>query len=189
MSSAITNERFEDLPLDEQVRQRIAIAIWDMQERIPIGSLFIALYIRGNPPKKDDFHWVFYLHQEEHAGTKYHDTSSPKRWMARHRRRGYILNDFLLCVLIAIGKVLPGKFEDLERIMDSHNQAWNSIPGLSCRVWIWMVMQDLIKEEVVWSSGTIYELEAECLAFGNQYSEGASRNEQPRPVVVSASYM
>lgn len=37
-------------------------------------KLYIALYIRKDPPVANDFHWAFYYHKTVNGGTKYRIT-------------------------------------------------------------------------------------------------------------------
>jgi hypothetical protein len=68
--------------------------------------------------------------------------------------------------------------------MRSRDGDVNSIPGITCRVWLMVIMRELIQQGIVRCSN-IEGLQQECMAFGNQYSQGAANNTQPRPVVRS----
>lgn len=166
-------------------RAATAKAIAEQQSALPPGGLFIALYIREDPPKKDDFHWAFYVHTGPSTGMKYHATGSPNTWMASHGSSSNVLKEFLLCVLVEVGRVSPNRLDELDQIMKTHDDELNAIPGLTCRVWIWMIVEKLMERAILQNSGSLDELEHECKAFGNIFSAGASRNEQPRPVVKS----
>lgn len=171
--------------LTGQDRAAIADAIAERQAAMPIGGLFIVLYIRGDPPKEGDFHWAFYVHTSATAGVKYHATGSPNTWMASHGSSSNVLKEFLLCVLIQVGQIPPSELDKVDRVMKTHDGELNTIPGLTCRVWVWTIMKLLLESGMVQMSGSIEQLELECKTFGNQFREGASRNEQPRPVVRS----
>ena len=67
--------------------------------------------------------------------------------------------------------------------MKSYDGTLNSILGISCRVWLLMVLDRLVEEGLVHCD--VGELERECMDFGNEFSLSASLNEQPRPVVGS----
>jgi hypothetical protein len=73
----------------------------------------------------------------------------------------------------------------LDQIMKSRDHDVNSIPGVTCRVWLMTILQQLTQQGIVQCSDRD-ALQQECMTFGNQYSAGAAGNSQPRPVVRSA---
>ncbi|CAI7643010.1 unnamed protein product [Penicillium glandicola] len=139
---------------------------------LPPNTLHISLYIRSDPPLPNDFHWAFYLHQGTKAtpgGTKYHARGIGGGWIAGHEATAGIFAENFLCVVIQIATITPSAHGCVDEIMKSYDESLNSIPGITCR----FVRCD------------IGELENDCLEFGNEHSETASVNEQPRPVVKS----
>ncbi|KAB8271637.1 hypothetical protein BDV30DRAFT_213315 [Aspergillus minisclerotigenes] len=68
--------------------------------------------------------------------------------------------------------------------MRSHDGDINSIPGVTCRVWVMTIIQKLIQNGIVLCNDC-NALERECMGFGNQYNAAAAKNDQPRPVVKS----
>lgn len=68
--------------------------------------------------------------------------------------------------------------------MRSRDRDVSSIPGVTCSVWLVVILEVLIQAGVVHCS-SVEALQQECMAFGNQYSAGAATNTQQRPVVRS----
>lgn len=71
--------------------------------------------------------------------------------------------------------------------MRSYDDEVNSIPGVTCRVWMFaailpqLVRSGLVRCEVE----DLDALQEECKGFGDRFRWNAARNVQPRPVVVS----
>ncbi|OQE36110.1 hypothetical protein PENCOP_c012G07008 [Penicillium coprophilum] len=153
---------------------------------LPPSTLHISLYIRSDPPLPNDFHWAFYLHKGTSStpgGTKYHARGIGGGWIAAHEATAGIFTENFLCVIIQIATIRPTAHEHVDEIMRSCDKSLNSIPGITCRVWILTVLRRLVDEGVVHCD--IGELEKDCLGFGNEHSATASANEQPRPVAKS----
>ncbi|EEQ34852.1 hypothetical protein McanMca71_001940 [Microsporum canis] len=165
-----------------------ALAIKQLQEEalrsLPPNSLYIVLYIRSDPPEPNNFHWGFYSHYNETGGCKYHMRNLGDGWIADHGPTAGVFKSTFLCVLIQIASIPPEKRSLLDQIMRSHDGNTNSIPGMSCRVWLLVILQKLIQQGLV-RCNSCEALEQECLEIGNQHSPGASKNHQPRPVVKS----
>lgn len=68
--------------------------------------------------------------------------------------------------------------------MRSYDDAVNSIPGVTCRVWMFAVLLRLVQSGIV-RCEDLDALQEECKEFGNRYRWDAAANVQPRPVVVS----
>ena len=86
-------------------------------------------------------------------------------------------------MIIQIATIHASAHERVDEIMRSYDESLNSIPGITCRVWILTVLRILVDEGFVQCD--IGELEKDCLEFGNEHGATASANEQPRPVVKS----
>lgn len=86
-------------------------------------------------------------------------------------------------MIIQIATIPPSAHERVDEVMRSYDESLNSIPGITCRVWILTVLRILVDEGFVHCD--IGELEKDCFGFGNEHSATASVNEQPRPVVKS----
>ncbi|KAK7541922.1 uncharacterized protein J3D65DRAFT_612010 [Phyllosticta citribraziliensis] len=148
-------------------------------------GLYVALYIRDDPPKPNDFHWALYLHESDSkGGTKYHVKGRQGRWMAHHTETKRFLKEALLVGLFQIAAVpdgLQGKVDENFRLLDDKV---NEI-SITCRTWVFRVLEifrgsapSLIQED-------LGALEAEIKEWGNQHAQSASMNEQPRPIGVS----
>ncbi|KAL5360963.1 hypothetical protein BJX96DRAFT_165553 [Aspergillus floccosus] len=165
-----------------------ALAIRKAQEdalaRLPLNTLYIVLWIRSDPPQPNDFHWGYYFHTSPQGGLKYHMRNLGAGWIPDHGSTGGVFKSNFLCVLVQIASVPPAKYSQLDQVMRSRDRDINSIPGVTCRVWLVVILQALIQAGVVRCS-SVEALQQECMAFGNQYSAGAATNTQPQPVVRS----
>ncbi|OJD10819.1 hypothetical protein ACJ73_09685 [Blastomyces percursus] len=161
-----------------------ALAIRKAQEdalaRLPLNTLYIVLWIRSDPPRPNDFHWGYYFHTTPRLGLKYHVNG----WITDHGSTGGVFKSNFLCVLVEIASVPPAKHSHLDQVIRSRDRDLNSIPDVTCRVWLVVILQALIQAGVVRCS-SVEALQQECMAFGNQYSAAAAENIQPRPVVRS----
>ncbi|OJD13800.1 hypothetical protein AJ78_05782 [Emergomyces pasteurianus Ep9510] len=161
--AASDNSKSTVPPAHRGARER-GLEIKRMQEaallKLDIGSLYIVLYLRSDPPEPNDFHWAYYFHTNSQSGSNF------------------------LCVLVHIAAVPQEKRTQVDPIMKALDGNINSIPGVTCRVWIMKVLEMLIENGIVRCNSTS-ELQDECFTIGNQNSAAASKNNQPRPVVRS----
>lgn len=104
-------------------------------------------------------------------------------WVVDGYPRGVFKSNFL-CVLIEIARIPQAKHSQVDQIMRSHDGDVNSIPSVTCRVWVMAILQKLILNGIVQCSNCD-ALQQECMRFGNQYSDAAATNDQPQPVVKS----
>lgn len=164
------------------------VAIKAAQEKalaqLPLNSLYVVLYIRSDPPRSNDFHWAYYLHTASRGGTKFHVRNIGAGWISGHGQTCGIFKSAFLCVLIHITTIPHEKLDLVDQIMRSHDSNLNSMPNITCRVWLMTVLKDLIENELVRCINSV-ELQQECFDFGNEHSSSAAINEQPRPVVKS----
>ncbi|KKZ61004.1 hypothetical protein EMCG_04340 [[Emmonsia] crescens] len=174
-------------PARQAARER-ALEIKRLQEealsKLPIGSLYIVLYLRSDPHEPNNFHWGFYFHTAIEGGTKYHIKNFGIGWITDHGQTSGVFKSNFLCVLVHIATVPQEKHAQVHQTMKSLDSNINSIPGISCRVWLLSILQMLIQHGIVRSS-SYTELEQECFTIGNQHSSRAADNDQPRPVVRS----
>lgn len=165
-----------------------ALAIKASQEealsRLPLNALYIVLYIRSDPPQPNDFHWGYYFHTSPQGGSKYHMRNLGGGWIPDHGPTGGVFKSNFLCVLVQIATVAQAEHAQLDQIMRSRDRDVNSIPGVTCRVWLIVILQQLIQHGLVRCS-SVDALVQECMDFGNQHSAEAASNMQPRPVVRS----
>ncbi|EFY88763.1 hypothetical protein MAC_05198 [Metarhizium acridum CQMa 102] len=108
-------------------------ALEDALARLPLNTLFIVLYIRSDPPQPNDFH------TRAQGGLKYEKPGrgmDPGPWPNRRRFKSNFL-----CVLIEIANVPLGKHGPLDQIMRSRDGDVNSIPGVTCRVWLMVILR------------------------------------------------
>ncbi|KAI1946970.1 hypothetical protein LOZ12_002527 [Ophidiomyces ophidiicola] len=166
-----------------------ALAVKKSQEealaRLPLNMLYIALYIRSDPPNANDFHWGYYLHRQPTGGTKYHIKNLGAGWITDHGPTGGVFKSNFLYVLVQIANVPQARHVQLDQIMRMHDNQVNSIPNVTCRVWVLTILQELIQHGIVRCSN-ILALQQECLEIGNQHRAAAAQNNQPRPVVCSS---
>jgi hypothetical protein len=177
-----TNNQIEAKQNAREIRNKQS----DLLTSLPQNTLHINLYIRSHPPLPNDFHWAFYLHSgadKVPSGYKYHVRSISDYWFPGHESTARVVSETYLCVMIQIATLPPGVNERVEEIMKTYDATLNSIDGISCRVWLLMVLRLLVEEGLVRCD--VKELERECLDFGNDFSLSASLNEQPRPIVGS----
>lgn len=74
----------------------------------------------------------------------------------------------------------------LDRTVSVLDDRLNHVPGVTCRVWLFLVLERLAQEGLVeFVGGDLKLLEKECMDFGNRARFEAAVNRQPRPVVVS----
>jgi hypothetical protein len=145
------------------------------------------LFIRGDPPAANDFHWGFYHHKSAAGGTKYHIKNigaNPNHWITDHAPTGGVFKSNFLCTLIKIADVPAAKDSQLDGIMKAYDGALSTIPGVTCRVWLFTIMALLVQYGVV-RCNDLNALQAECMSIGNHYRFGAVANHQPRPVATA----
>ncbi|PYH97374.1 hypothetical protein BO71DRAFT_481235 [Aspergillus ellipticus CBS 707.79] len=129
------------------------------------NALYIALFIRDDPPKPDGYHWALY----------YQDATSSTG----------ILKTFLLVGLIHIAYVPPTTLAKatLDRVFRSYDEMLNQNETITCRTWVLDVLRRLQEQLGVLQGIDLQMLERETMDWGNRYRFEASRNVQPRPVV------
>ena len=160
---------------------------------LPSHTLYIVLYIRNDPPQLNDFHWALYQHHNTTTGgMKYDVKNINNSWMTDHAWTGNIFKTNFLCVLIQIATLGDGDEEKEMSTLDlgirSLDESVNEIPGVTCRVWLFVILERLAREGILrFGEGleNVGLLERECMDFGNAVMGDAAANVQPRPVVVS----
>ncbi|RAH49304.1 uncharacterized protein BO95DRAFT_487576 [Aspergillus brunneoviolaceus CBS 621.78] len=171
-------------------RERIA-AIRKIQDDIlaglPLNTLYIVLHIRNDPPGQNDFHWGLYFHDRVTGGVKYHVTnpsSEGRGWPADHARTAGVMRSNLLCALDLIATIPSDKVAQVDPIMRFHDEHLNSMPGLTCRVWVLTIVKKPVEQGLV-RCNDLKALEAECFALGNHFLKTAAAAIQPRPIIKS----
>ncbi|RMZ78775.1 hypothetical protein DV738_g3676, partial [Chaetothyriales sp. CBS 135597] len=157
----------------------------DALATLPTHKLYIGLWLRNNIPNSNDFHWGFYYHRDDKGGTKYHIKNMGSGWITDHAHTGGALKSQFLCVYVQIGSIPADKEGQLDQLVRSYDGSINTIPGITCRVWIFLVVQRLVEAGLL-RCHDLASLERECLAFGNECSSSALKNDQPRPIKVSS---
>lgn len=153
---------------------------------LPVGGLYIAMFLNfvGD---SIGFHWGFYLNTGGSNGMKYHVTgSNAAGWRTDHAEVRNSFKSVALTVFVKVGQIPADSFNQLDQIMRLHDANLLAIPGVNCHVWLFEIMKQLVQKGLVKCSGSMGDLEAECREFGDQYKDGALKNVQPKPVVVSA---
>lgn len=162
------------------------------------NALYIALYIRSDPPNANDFHWAFYHHHHHHnsqGGTKHDAENHSGGWQVQHAPTGCIFKTLFLCVLIHIADIPDSRTAELETVLRERDADVNDIDAVTCRVWLKGVLERLEQEGIVRCEGRGQRLglglglgdqvQEEAFAIGNGFMDDAARNVQPRPVVKS----
>lgn len=155
---------------------------------LPLNTLYIALYLRSDPPAQNDFHWALYFHEHMSGGTKYQVENPYSGYMPNHVHTGGIFKDNFLCSLVRIATVPEELHEKFDQIVRSRDGDIQNIPGVTCRVWLLEMIRELSRQGVVHCDDTD-AFEKECFEIGNRHSSSATRNEQPRPVVSAKGCM
>ncbi len=149
-------------------------------------SLYIALWLRNDPPPLDDFHWAFYHHKGPAGGTIYQVKELGEGWITDHGVSGCIFKSLFLCCLVQIGSIAAASEQTLDLTIRSYDNKLNEIPNVTCKVWLFKSLLQLLRHALIHCHDPKL-LETECLAFGNKFRLDASGNVQPRPVVVATS--
>lgn len=109
------------------------------------NGLYIILFIRGDPPEKDNFHWGLYLHQNaERGGTKYHIKAAGSSWIPDHGTTKGVFKSFLLAGLFQIADVPRGWEGFVDECFRTYDNKLHA-PGITCRVWVLWVLELLQK--------------------------------------------
>ncbi len=166
--------------------QEIQSAQQQALSQLPPGSLYVALWLRNDPPPLNDFHWAFYHHEGPTGGTMYQVKGLGEGWISDHGVSGCIFKSLFLCCLVRIGSIPAASEQKLDRIIRSCDKSLNEIPNVTCKVWLFKILLQLVQQGFMQCHDSKI-LETECLAFGNGFRWEASANVQPRPVVVATS--
>ena len=155
---------------------------------LPPQTLYIVMFTRNSPPVPGNFHWNFYYHRGGgRPGNKYNvkDIGADATWIADHAPSSSVFKSQFLCVLVRIASIPEDKEALLDRVARSFDDRLNQIEGMRCRLWTFLVVEQLVKNGLVHCED-VDALREECVAVGNERQDDADRNVQPRPVVVSA---
>lgn len=164
------------------------------QSHLSPNTLYIALYIRSDPTLPNDYHWAYYLHTPSHhrggGGTKHDTDNTSGVWIPHHDTTAGILKTNFLCTLVHIADIPEERIGRVEEIMRERDGDLNQIPGVTCRVWLMVILRRLVEEGVVvlqggGVEGRVEAVEEDCKGWGNGFAGEAARNVQPRPVVRS----
>ncbi|THV74769.1 hypothetical protein D6D19_06217 [Aureobasidium pullulans] len=149
------------------------------------NSLHVVLHVRSHPPKANDFHWGLYLHRDfEAGGTKYHVKGADKRWLADHGTTRGVFKSFLLIGLCQVARIPSGLMKDVDAMFRTYDHQLNEMPGLTCRTWVFRVLELLQKPhsgQVLLECNDLTSLEYELLSWGNANALAAADCQQPRP--------
>lgn len=155
------------------------------RDGLVIGGIYIALFVRDQPPRPNDFHWALYVHTEPKSGRKYHIKSLGAGWIVDHGPENGVLKTFLLVGLFHVATISPGKdtLDWLDGIFRTYDTRLNT-PEITCRVWVLWILQ-LLKSDNILECDDLAALEREVFEFGNKYATDAADAKQPRPVETS----
>lgn len=184
MSSSLTNSG-KDRPVIPDGPKVIKQKQHDVILALPRGGLYIGLFFLNSPGQPNRFHWGFYLHTGETTGVRHEIHDSNGFWQPRHVEVAHAFKLMCLTVFVKIGQIAERDWDRFDQITKTYDGVLNDTPGITCRVWLLMVMKLLAESGIVHLNGSVDDLEAECWSFGNQYYESAEANQQPRPTVIS----
>lgn len=89
-------------------------------------------------------------------------------WIPDHAATGGVFKSNFLCTLIKIVADVPAaKESQLDGAMRAYDNSLNTIPGLTCRVWLFTIIALLVQHGVV-HCDNLNALQAECMSIGNQ---------------------
>jgi len=152
------------------------------------GGLYVILFIRGDPPEIDNFHWGLYLHKNVvSGGTKYHIKTQGSGWITDHGPTSGVFKSFLLVGLFRIADIPAGWEGYVDQTIRSYDNQVNT-PGTTCKVWVFWVLELLKRQSngyTILKCNDLTTLEREIKDWGNTKAPGAARNDQPRPVGAS----
>lgn len=158
------------------------------------NNIYIALYIRQDPPIPNDFHWALYLHLNpatSSGGRKFHIRNQGQGWIVEHCSTAGIMKEFLLVGLIRIANIPFGSEAEVDKLLRSCDNRID-LPETTCRVWLFWVLRELQKPlndgTIVLKCVDLNFLEKEILQWGNENANSASQNVQPRPVAESSVF-
>lgn len=169
------------------------------------NTLYIALFIRSDPPIPNDFHWALYHASSPTTGTKYHIVNLQNGWIAGHEplSTSSILKSFLLVGLVRVANINTSTSavgvtnsdvdadvdvnKKIDTLLRSQDDKLNDKEGVTCRTWLFEMLAVLYDEGLLVDvrdgcDGDMHRLEQVTKAWGNEFAEGAARNVQPRPV-------
>lgn len=159
-------------------------------EDLEFGGLYIVTFVRSDPPKPNDFHWGLYLHRDAKVGgTKYHVRGFAGNWLADHAIEAGVFKSFLLIGLCQIARIRLESMESVDSTFRTYDGQLNQIPGLTCRTWIFHVLELLRKPQegsILLKCDNLAALEQEVLDWSNANAQSAVSNKQPRPLYRSS---
>lgn len=153
--------------------------------RLTPGGLFVVLWANDRPPQKHRFHWGLYFHTTPTKGLKYHIINDDEgAWEAAHGETQGVFKSPQLCALIYIATIQPDKKSDVDHIIKSLDAELNEYPGITCRVWVMMIVRLLVHKRFI-HCPLADDLEDECMEIGNRHQIDIITGRQPRSVIKS----
>ena len=161
------------------------------------GGLYIFLYLNSTTGQRQ-FHWALYHHYDHHdemkrnatvtytKGYKYHIRNIGAGWIADHSSKSGIINSTFLIGSILIGNIDPSLSKQVTDIVTQYDETLNDIPGVTCRVWLETVLQNLIDGNILKLGGTIAQLGEEIMQIGDENEGDALIGILPRPTWTSS---
>ena len=169
---------------DTKFLNSIIMSSTDLQ----VNSLYVLLFIRLGEPVPNDFHWGLYLHLDPRIGTKYHVKGIGDGWIADHGSVADVLKSLLLVGLIRIADVLGKCINHVDTVLRSYDDRLNSIPGITCHVWLFWMLEMLQKpmgDLRILKCNSLEVMQQEAMSWGNIHAHDGSLNMQPRPISYS----
>lgn len=102
--------------------------------------------------------WGYCFHKSSQGRLKYHMRNLGSGWIPDHGTTGGVFKSNFLCVLVQIAIVPLAKHSQLDQIMGPRDGDVNSIPGVTCRVWLMVILQQLNQHGIVRCSNVDTEL-------------------------------
>ncbi|OQE17338.1 hypothetical protein PENSTE_c021G09850 [Penicillium steckii] len=153
--------------------------------RLTPYGLYIVLWANDRPPQKYRFHWGLYFHTSPTQGLKYHIVNDDEdAWKAAHGETRGVFKSLQLCALVHIATIQPDARDDVDHIIKSLDGELNEYPGITCRVWVMMIVQLLACRRFLYCP-LADDLEYECMEIGNCCQIDVITGRQPRSVIKS----
>ncbi|KAK7676139.1 hypothetical protein QCA50_014924 [Cerrena zonata] len=161
------------------------------------GGLYIALFLTSTPGRRR-FHWALYHHYSHseqidkdgnlrtyNRGHKYHIRSLGEGWIADHTPESGIMTSAYIIGLVLIGHIDPDIAQNVSQVATRYDGSLNDMAGVTCRVWLKIILQDLLDANLLKLAGSVAQLEEEIYQFGEQGEQDAMNGILPPPIWTS----
>ncbi|EPS94007.1 hypothetical protein FOMPIDRAFT_1135080 [Fomitopsis schrenkii] len=154
------------------------------------GAVYVVLHLRSTEPNDNSFHWGLYHHYRPKAnaaiGYKYHIRNVGSNWLTDHGPTSGLLKSMALVVIVRIIRSVPADYvPQFQQLMQAEDAIVNTIPSVSCRVWLFRTLQRLQLSHFL-RCNDLNALEQEIRKIGQEERLSACKAEIPRPIRASA---